>query len=59
MEAYAEAGGTILRDLFAEDGGGWLEDVGLLDRLVADKLSGMAADSQSPVWMAPALQGSI
>src|SRR6185503_15161615 len=22
-EAYAEAGGTILRDLFTEDGGGW------------------------------------
>jgi ParB family chromosome partitioning protein len=41
-EAYIEAGGTILRDLFTEDGGGWFEDVGLLDRLVAEKLAGTA-----------------
>ncbi|WP_332764489.1 ParB/RepB/Spo0J family partition protein [Phenylobacterium sp.] len=41
-EAYGEAGGTILRDLFTEDGGGWLEDVGLLDRLAAEKLAGIA-----------------
>jgi ParB family chromosome partitioning protein len=43
-EAYGEAGGTILRDLFTEDGGGWFEDVGLLDRLVAAKLAGVAED---------------
>ncbi|MDK2748719.1 MAG: ParB/RepB/Spo0J family partition protein [Brevundimonas sp.] len=42
VEAYAEAGGSILRDLFTEDGGGWLEDPGLLDRLVGDKLAGLA-----------------
>lgn len=41
-EAYGESGGTILRDLFTEDGGGWFEDVALLDRLVADKLAGIA-----------------
>jgi len=41
-EAYGEAGGTILRDLFTEDGGGWFEDAGLLDRLAAEKLSGIA-----------------
>jgi ParB family chromosome partitioning protein len=33
VEAYEAAGGGILRDLFTEDGGGWLEDVVLLDRL--------------------------
>ncbi len=44
VEAYAEAGGAILRDLFTEDGGGWLEDVVLLDRLVADKLAGLAEE---------------
>lgn len=44
VEAYAEAGGSILRDLFTEDGGGWLEDVALLDRLVAEKLAGLADD---------------
>ena len=41
-EPYAEAGGTILRDLFTEDGGGWFEGAGLLDRLVAEKLAGIA-----------------
>jgi ParB family chromosome partitioning protein len=44
MEAYAEAGGMMLRDLFSEDGGGWLEDVGLLDRLVSEKLEAVAAE---------------
>jgi ParB family chromosome partitioning protein len=43
-EAYGEAGGAILRDLFTEDGGGWFEDVGLLDRLVAEKLAGIAQE---------------
>jgi ParB family chromosome partitioning protein len=43
-EAYDEAGGTILRDLFTEDGGGWFEDPALLDRLVAEKLAGIAEE---------------
>ncbi len=43
-EAYGEAGGTILRDLFTEDGGGWFEDPALLDRLAAEKLAGIAED---------------
>ncbi|KRB49672.1 ParB/RepB/Spo0J family partition protein [Phenylobacterium sp. Root700] len=44
LDAYLEAGGAILRDLFSEDGGGWLEDVVLLDRLVAEKLAAIAAE---------------
>lgn len=44
LEAYAEAGGAILRDLFTEDGGGWLEDVALLDRLAAEKVATLAED---------------
>lgn len=44
LEAYAEAGGPILRDLFTEHGEGWLEDVGLLDRLAAEKVAGLAED---------------
>jgi ParB family transcriptional regulator, chromosome partitioning protein len=32
IEAYTEAGGTVLRDLFTEDRGGYLEDVALLRR---------------------------
>lgn len=38
VEAYEAAGGTVMRDLFQADNGGWLEDVALLDRLVAEKL---------------------
>ena len=41
-EAYEAEGGPVLRDLFTEDGGGWLEDVGLLDRLVTEKLERLA-----------------
>lgn len=43
-EAYGEAGGTILRDLFTEDGGGWFDDPALLDRLAAEKLARIAED---------------
>jgi ParB family chromosome partitioning protein len=43
-EAYGVAGGAILRDLFTEDGGGWFEDPALLDRLVAEKLVGIAEE---------------
>ncbi|WP_316224550.1 MULTISPECIES: ParB/RepB/Spo0J family partition protein [unclassified Bradyrhizobium] len=43
-EAYTEAGGTILRDLFTEDRGGYFEDVALLDLLVTGKL-GRAAEA--------------
>ncbi|KRQ15942.1 ParB/RepB/Spo0J family partition protein [Bradyrhizobium manausense] len=39
LEAYIEAGGTILRDLFTEDRGGYPEDVALLDLLVTARLS--------------------
>jgi ParB family chromosome partitioning protein len=42
LEAYETAGGTILRDLFSEDQGGYLEDVALLDRLTKEKLEGIA-----------------
>lgn len=45
-EAYAEAGGTILRDLFTEDRGGYFEDVALLDRLAVEKLQSVAATLQ-------------
>ncbi|WP_063694291.1 ParB/RepB/Spo0J family partition protein [Bradyrhizobium stylosanthis] len=44
LDAYIEAGGTILRDLFTEDRGGYLEDVALLDLLVTARL-GREADT--------------
>ncbi|QBX38441.1 chromosome partitioning protein ParB [Brevundimonas sp. S30B] len=44
VEVYEAEGGAVLRDLFTEDGAGWLEDPALLDRLAADKLSDLAQD---------------
>ncbi|TPJ35898.1 ParB/RepB/Spo0J family partition protein [Mesorhizobium sp. B2-6-5] len=38
IEAYCDAGGIVMRDLFQGDDGGWLQDVLLVDRLVTDKL---------------------
>jgi ParB family chromosome partitioning protein len=38
LEAYQQAGGVVLRDLFQHDDGGWLQDPVLLDRLVVEKL---------------------
>jgi ParB family chromosome partitioning protein len=42
VEAYVAAGGTIIRDLFSDDRGGYLSDIGLIDGLVSAKLSDMA-----------------
>ncbi len=44
IEPYVEAGGTVLRDLFQGDDGGWMQDIALLDQLVTDKLK---ADSEA------------
>jgi len=44
LDAYVAAGGAVLHDLFTEDGGGWLEDVVLLDRLVSEKLAAIAQE---------------
>lgn len=41
---YEAAGGTVVRDLFSEDGGGWFADPGLLDRLALEKLAGVAEE---------------
>ncbi|KFI24393.1 plasmid stablization protein ParB [Haematobacter missouriensis] len=46
-DTYAEAGGTIIRDLFTEDRGGYFENAALLDRLVIDRLEGVAAEVQT------------
>ncbi|MEN5175953.1 ParB/RepB/Spo0J family partition protein [Brevundimonas diminuta] len=46
LEAYEVEGGGVLRDLFTEDGGGWLEDPALLDRLVSEKLTVLAEEAR-------------
>jgi ParB family chromosome partitioning protein len=47
---YAAAGGAVMRDLFQSDDGGWLQDVGLLDRLVAEKLERAAEAIRAEGW---------
>jgi ParB family chromosome partitioning protein len=50
IEAYEAAGGAVMRDLFQADDGGWLEDIGLLDRLVAEKLKAEAETIAAEGW---------
>ncbi|HTM82178.1 ParB/RepB/Spo0J family partition protein [Asticcacaulis sp.] len=50
MDAYIEAGGVVLRDLFTDDNGGWLSDPALLDRLVAEQLSAAAEEIKAQGW---------
>jgi ParB family chromosome partitioning protein len=50
LDAYEQAGGGILRDLFEHDDGGWLQDVALLDRLVTEKLTAEAETIAKEGW---------
>ena len=50
IEAYEAAGGTMRRDLFTEDGGGWMTDPLLLDRLVTERLTGAAETVRAEGW---------
>ncbi|WP_420965480.1 ParB/RepB/Spo0J family partition protein [Bradyrhizobium sp. B120] len=50
LDAYEAAGGVVLRDLFQSDDGGWLEDVALLDRLLAEKLKAEAETIAAEGW---------
>lgn len=49
-DAYDEAGGVILRDLFTPDGGGYFEDAGLLDTLVIEQLREIAGEVMAEGW---------
>lgn len=51
LDAYLASGGPVLpRYLFEDDEEGWLEDVPLLDRLVAEKLKAVADDVAAEGW---------
>src|SRR3546814_2241574 len=50
LEAYEQAGGVVLRDLFQHDDGGWLQDVALLDHLVTEKLTAEAEQVAAEGW---------
>ncbi len=49
-EDYVAAGGAIMRDLFQQDDGGWLQDAGLLARVVAEKLERDADAIRAEGW---------
>lgn len=57
LDAYVEAGGGIVRDLFESDFGGWLTDPALLDRLVDAKLTaeGERISAEGWKWVATAI----
>ena len=50
LDPYIEAGGDVLRDLFQQDDGGWLQDAGLLDCMVASKLAAEAETIRAEGW---------
>ncbi|MFG1191215.1 ParB/RepB/Spo0J family partition protein [Xanthobacter flavus] len=50
VDTYEAAGGTVLRDLFQGDDGGWLQDVALVDRMVAEKLAAEVDAIRSEGW---------
>jgi ParB family chromosome partitioning protein len=50
LDVYELAGGIILRDLFQQDDGGWLESLTLLDSLVAAKLKAEAEQITAEGW---------
>ena len=50
IPAYEAAGGIVLRDLFETDDGGWLQDVALLERLVAETLEREAEAIAAEGW---------
>jgi ParB family chromosome partitioning protein len=50
LDAYQAAGGRVQRDLFTEDGGGWLTDPALLERLVVCALQAAADQVQAESW---------
>lgn len=50
MEVYQAAGGQVLRDLFDEEGGGFLTDAALLNRLVRERLEAVAEGLRTEGW---------
>ncbi|MDB5584505.1 MAG: plasmid partitioning protein ParB [Bradyrhizobium sp.] len=50
IDTYVAGGGCVVRDLFEEDRGGWLQDAALLDRLVLGKLGAEAERIRAEGW---------
>ena len=50
LDAYVEAGGYVMRDLFSSDEDGWLQDPALVELLVNEKLSEIAQEIGTEGW---------
>jgi ParB family chromosome partitioning protein len=50
IAAYEEAGGIVVRDLFEQDEGGWLQDPRLLNRLADEQLQHEAEGIRAEGW---------
>jgi len=50
VDAYVAAGGPVMNDLFQADNGGWLQDVALVGRLVAERLEKEADAIRAQGW---------
>ena len=50
LDAYRAASGTVQRDLFSEDRGGWITDPALLERLVAERMEREAEAIRAEGW---------
>ncbi len=50
LKAYEAAGGIVMRDLFEQDNGGWLQDAALLDRLAIARLTSEAEALRAEGW---------
>ncbi len=50
IDAYTEAGGYVMRDLFSTDDDGWLQDPALVELLVNEKLSEVAQEIGGEGW---------
>ncbi|MGE0775583.1 MAG: ParB/RepB/Spo0J family partition protein [Sphingomonadaceae bacterium] len=50
LDAYTEAGGYVMRDLFSSDDDGWLQDPALVEQLVGEKLTSVAQEIGAEGW---------
>ncbi|TAJ79735.1 MAG: DNA-binding protein [Sphingobium sp.] len=50
LDAYTEAGGYVMRDLFSSDEDGWLQDPALVELLVSEKLAELAQEIGAEGW---------
>ena len=50
IDAYTEAGGYVMRDLFSSDSDGWLQDPTLVELLVNEKLAEIAQEIAVEGW---------